>query len=245
MPKSLHYRSCYPLLLLAPTLLVLSCSPLYTPFQKKEPTVRLLELHQQCAGSGCAEFSLEVYSDGVLRYIGKAYTPMMGTFSKKLPAGARDTLLQQIQAASIWSIPESFPIQDPNQPVVQVRVFEGQHVKAVTGQALPLTLAELVYALRRQANADGWVQVAAPDYGTPPGLLPNVLRVQLKTGINPEYWQGKYYEYGMSLIRMLPEASNLWAFRFDPSYIAPLTMKEMLNNDPDVVSVAFEKARNK
>lgn len=229
---------------LAFIVLVSACSQLSFPTKKPE-TVRILQLNQLCPMQGCAEFSMEVYSDGGLRYTGKAYTPMMGTYAKKLTPGAMDTLLQLIQAASIWSIPESFPMANPTQPVFQVQVFESAHIKTVTGQALPPALTALVTALQQLGSDKGWVQVAAPNYGTPPGVLPNVLRIQLKPTINPEYWQGKYYEYGMQLVRMLPDASNLWTFRFDPSRISPLTLKEVIANDPDVLTVAFEKSKVK
>ncbi len=203
--------------------------------------VKILDYTRVCSQRGCPDFILSVYQTGHVTYEGKAYTSLMGTHMQQLPEAQWTALKQSMENANLWRIPEDFPIVQNYAPVTMIRIFEGEYTKTIRGQELPYEVALLVSQLDQITNNGGWKLIAPPTYGLPKGIVPNLLRIQLQAGVNFEYWQSKYYEYGLAVVKNIPEANNYWLFRFDPSRIQPLAFKELLDIDPDVVKSEFEK----
>lgn len=224
---------------------ILSACNLTNTLVKSAESVKVLEFSQICAQRGCPEFVLQVFSNGNIVYEGKAFTPYLGTYTRTLPKDQTAALDSLIRSANLWSAPEHFPLTNPDVPVFQLRAFEAAYTKEISGQQFTYEIQQLISKLNAIVLGGGWKQTAPPVYGLPEGTSPNVLRIQLKEGLNYEYWQGKYFDYGMIVVKMLPEANNYWVFRFDPSRIPPLTMKELLANDPEVLRFEFEKAPKK
>jgi hypothetical protein len=203
--------------------------------------VKILEYTRYCSQKGCPDFILSVFQTGHVTYEGKAYTSLMGTHLQQLPEAQWTTLKQSIESANLWRIPEEFPISQFYAPVTLIRIFEGEYTKTIRGQELPYELALIVSQLDQITNNGGWKLIAPPTYGLAKGIVPNLLRIQLQTNVNFEYWQSKYYEYSLSMVKNIPEGNNYWLFRFDPSRIQPLAFKELLDIDPDVMKSEFEK----
>ena len=212
------------------------------PMVKKTEPEKIVALVQTCAFKGCSNFTLAISSDKKAIYTGKSFTPMMGTYSKVLSDGQLDTLKSILSQANLWSQPERFPIVDARTPHYKITVYEGTHEQSSSGQQFPPATGRLIAYLVQLERTGGWKQIAQPVYeGVAQDELPNVVRVQLKPGLNHEYWQAKYVDYGMAVIRMLEEAPNYWLFRFDPSRIEPARMRTILESDPEIQRLAFEK----
>jgi len=212
------------------------------PIAKKTESEKVLELTQTCALKGCPNFTLSISSDKKATYTGKSFTSMMGTYSKTLSDGQYDTLKSALDKANLWSQPERFPVIDARAPYYKLTVYEGTHEQSCSGQQFPAAIGQLIAYLVPLERTGGWKQIAKPVYsGVQDDELPNVVRVLLKPGLNHEYWQAKYVDYGLAVIRMLEEAPNYWLFRFDPSRIEPARMRTILESDPEVVRLEFEK----
>lgn len=244
-PKRPYHSFTFRVFTLALLAVALAACTLTNPLVKPVESVKVLEFSQICAQRGCPEFVMQVFSDGNIFYDGKAFTPYLGVYTRTLPKDQMATLDSLIRTANLWSAAEHFPLTNPDAPVSQLRAFEAAYTKEISGQQFTSEIQQLINQLNAVVLGGGWKQTAPPAYGLPEGTSPNVLRIQLKEGLNYEYWQGKYFDYGMIAIKMLPEANNYWIFRFDPSRIPPLTMKELLANDPEVIRFEFEKAPKK
>jgi hypothetical protein len=211
------------------------------PIAKKPEPQKILELTQTCA-SACANFTLAISSDKKATFTGKSFTSMMGTYSKTLSDGQFDTLKSILDQANLWSLPDRFPVIDARAPYYKITVYERTHEQSASGQQFPPATGRLITHLVQLERTGGWKQVDKPVYsGVAEDELPNVVRVLLKPGLNHEYWQAKYVDYGMTVIRMLEEAPNYWLFRFDPSRIEPVQMRTILGSDPEVARLEFEK----
>ena len=212
------------------------------PMVKKIEPEKILELTQTCASNGCANFTLAVSSDKKATYTGRSFTAMMGTYSKTLRDGQLDTLKSILNQANLWSQPDRFPVIDARAPYYKLTVYENTHEQSSSGQQFPPETGRLIAYLVQLERTGGWKQIVQPVYeGVAQDELPNVVRVQLRPGLNHEYWQAKYVDYGMAVIRMLEEAPNYWLFRFDPSRIEPARMRTRLGSDPEVQRLEFEK----
>jgi hypothetical protein len=212
------------------------------PFaQKTQSPVKILQYSQNCGSLPCARFQLSVFSDGTLRYEGEAYTPLMGLHARKLAEPEWQYLRQTIESANIWASAESYPAPDPNYAIPEISVFDQQFTKRVIGQQFPpeiQALESLLLQLSDPTRPD-WKSEQAFSYEIPSGKYNSLFKVRLQPNVNVDYWLAKYYEVGMDRVKSVPDASNTWLMRFDPSRIPPNQLKLNLENDSDVMGVEY------
>jgi|GEM_PF-1748816 hypothetical protein len=218
------------------------------PFaQKTASPEKILEYRLLCGNLQCPQFVLTVFSDGTLQYQGIAFTSLMGRYARKMPESEWQTMKTSIESANIWGSLESHPAPDPNYAITEITVFEGQAMKQVIGQLFPREIQTLEKLLQQYADPiqQDWKLQEEFAYNLPANKYNSMFKVQLQPNINVDYWIAKYYDTAMQQIKTLPEGTNYWLVRFDPSRILPNLLKETLERDTDVLRVEYvDKPRN-
>jgi hypothetical protein len=133
------------------------------PIESGLPFLRLRR--SGCLGS-CPVYSIEVYTDGTVRYEGDAYVLMGGTASKRLTPEGMAELRRAVARAGFLALQRDCCncFDSTDAPTVSLMLIDGAQAKKIDDyhgcDATPKTVRDLEDEIDRIANVERWIGTA-------------------------------------------------------------------------------------
>lgn len=195
-----------------------------------------------CYGN-CPVYSLTVYNNGIVAYVGERFTDKRGTYIRDIGRKALKKLKQELVAANLWEFPSAFKSQIPDLATVTIEYFADGRSKVIRGKdGRPPQVLKIQELLEQIANEGEWKQQSAPEMGLPEDYIANELVVQLDPDVQPEQWSRQYSRMDVKVVKRLNPANSSWLIRFNTDAMHPNEMLRTMRKDPDVLNVEFNKS---
>jgi hypothetical protein len=203
---------------------------------------KLIEMSKGPCFGQCPVFTLVIYQNGIAAYKGERFTDRMGLYVKRLPENQFRQIAQEFRQANLWQYQDVYRGQIPDLQTVTITYYEENKSKSVMGKdGRPDAVLKLEEMLDEIADSQGWEQKEKPASDFPDHLIPTELIVQLVNGVDAKAWARKFAKQNMQAVRSLSPNGYYWLFSYDDSLMAPKQMIEFVRQDPDVVSVEFNR----
>lgn len=195
-----------------------------------------------CYGN-CPVYSLTVYDNGVVAYVGERFTDRRGTHIRDIGRKALKTLKQELVAANLWEFPSAFKSQIPDLATVTIEYFDEGRSKVIRGKdGRPPQVLKIQELLEQIADEGEWKQQSAPNTSLPEDYVAHELIVQLAPEVNPEQWSRQYAHLDVRVVKRLSPANSYWLIRYNTDAMPPNEMLRNMKRDPDVVNAEFNKS---
>ncbi len=202
----------------------------------------LVEMHKGPCYGRCPVYELMIYDNGVASYRGERYTDKMGLYLKQLTKSELQSLNSALRQAELWKYNDVYRSEYPDLPAVSITYHEEDRSKTILGkESRPDAVIEIEGMLTAIANAEGWRLRSAPDYGLPPGSIPNELIVELREDANQDAWIGSYSRQELKLIKRIWPSNSKLLLSYSLKVIDPPSMIDLVRQDVDVISAEFNR----
>ncbi len=207
-----------------------------------ENTHRLVEMEKGPCFGRCPIFTLTVYENGVVRYVGERFSDRMGTWGRNLTEEELLSIKELVGHDELWRMPSDFPTRIPDLPLVTITIFEDgeTHQKSIAGrEGRPALVVDLEAALDDLLQRGEWIELEAFDYGLPEGALPDHLAILLYPRMYIQDLEYRYSQQDLRFQKRLADTSAFWLATFDPQVTHPQEMQYLLQADTAVRQVEF------
>ncbi len=186
----------------------------------------------------CPVYSLTVYPDGRVEYMGKQNVEQEGPVRFELTTSELRSLRAGLEAADLWRQPKLFPTQIADAPFNTWQVFGAEGLtRRVTGTVdRPEVMLQLDKMIIGMGQAHGLELTRGVSPHEPRRAYRKELIVLLEDGINPGNWMMQFEPLRLQLVRRLGEP-NRWIIAYDEGEIAGKTLQERLLRTPGVLGV--------
>jgi len=186
----------------------------------------------------CPVYSLTVYQNGRVEYVGKQNVEQEGLVRFELTPAELRLLRSGLEAADLWRQPELFPTQIADAPFNTWQVFGADGLtRRITGTAdRPEAMLQLDRLIIDMGQAHGLELRRGVSPHEPRRAFRRELIVLLEDGINPGNWMMQFEPLRLQLVRRLGEP-NRWIIAYDEGEIAGKALQERFLRTPGVLGV--------
>ena len=206
------------------------------------PVIQMVK--NPCFGR-CPIYSLTIYNDGKVVYVGQRFTQKMGTYTKQISTEEVAAYLKLFDLMDFWNMDEVYPTQLPDLAKTNMTLFKKDTSKTVTGdnfrpEALLVADKELVTLADSE---EGWTLTKAhPDAGKlADDLIKNEIITKFKPDIDiPDFIESQAH-LGLTIKKRVAHNLDLWLLTFDTDKINPDLMLKQLKEAPEILEAEFNK----
>jgi len=200
-----------------------------------------------CFGK-CPVYQLDIYEGGRAVLNGQRYIEPMGTSEKQLSEAAFADLEAAFASTDFHNFPDTVPSMIPDLPSVWVTYYDGVSTKTVYGkEGRPDEVVELEALMNSIAMSPGWkttqpAKKPASRATDASGVIEHQLIMQPIDNMEiSENWLKRYKQHKLTLVKRLSPDLNYYLLEYDTKTIAPAAMIELMQGDPAVKVVQFNK----
>jgi len=200
-----------------------------------------------CFGK-CPVYELNIYEGGRATLNSTKYMTNLGLSEKQLSESTYAELEAAFASSDFHSYPDTIPSLIPDLPSVWVTYFDGTTKKIVYGkEGRPEAVVELEKMMNAIAMSDGWTTikpVSKPKvHDSNQGVIESQLIMQpIEDKEITDNWLRRYKQHNLKLIKRLSPDLNYYLLEYDTTTIEPASMLELIQDDPAVKLVQFNKA---
>ncbi len=198
-----------------------------------------------CFGS-CPMYTLHIYADGKAVLDAKKFLPELGKFERQLSPTEFTKIEKAFAESDFYSHQDTFTSMIPDLPLIRVTYHNGSTSKTIQGrEGRPASVVGLERMLDIAAMGKGWKLIESYEEKSKkkaaPGVIYNQLIVQPHPGKLTEAWLSKYKAYELKKVRKISPDLEYYVLGFSTKKIDPKKMLEMMQHDPAIRLVEFNK----
>lgn len=237
-----------PYLFFCLVILVSGCTSI-APAGKTDQLDKVLVLKKDPCFGQCPVFTLTLYENGQVDYLGEQNVEKIGLFTKKMNINDLRKLAKKFRDGGFFDFENVYRSAVPDLQTVSITFNDNGNSKTVVGKSedRPEAIIELQQLLEEIANTEGdWKAQKQKSNSKvlPDGTITNELLIQLVEGVIADQWISKYASSGAKLVESLSRYSNYWLISFNDETTNPQEFLENIRNDREVVGAEFNKQIN-
>jgi hypothetical protein len=205
----------------------------------------------QCDGL-CSRYNIYVLEDLNIQYEGLENVDRYGLFQKKLTKQEYSTLVDAYAKAGFLQMKDQYSVDIVDFPLITMSYNNGKVMKKVEGRTeRPKELLSLQQQLERLATASNGKWETIKEY--PPNRtnvvtnqkytkgdrIENQIIIKPKANVALGPWLRGQQKFGVSLVKKISDAGNLWLISYDIKKISPENMMAALKADTSIESAEF------
>jgi len=214
--------------ILLPLILLFACKSADVQQTTAQPQ-RLVSLQTHGCFGYCPMFTVTLWDNGRLDYLGDRFVEKAGTDTIFVTAEELVRLKTAIESTNLWQYPENIPTQIADAPSATLTAFrsDGTSHRVKGSMDRPQSIVELQKMLQNIAEAHG---LKVNKGVNPNEIVPEQRReviVLLKPEVNAGNWITQFTDLKLQLLRRTG-TENRWLVGFDPKQIDEKTLLERL-----------------
>ena len=223
-------------------LTILGCS---SSNLKTKNLTKVFEIQKQRCFGDCPVYTLTIYDNGLMEYIGEANTKKIGTYSKKLNINDLRKLTKEFRDGGFFNFKNVYRSFVPDLQTIIITFAEDGVSKTISGkeEGRPEELLVLEEKLEKIANSDGWRKLETKSDKSE-AKSGNQILVEFVAEAVPDEWINNYARYELKLGENLSRRNNIWMVTFNTELIDPAKMLETIQRDPSVISAEMQSELN-
>ncbi len=206
----------------------------------------VIEMTKNPCFGRCPIYSMTIYNNGKVKYVGQRFTIKLGTFTKQIPMEEVADLVKGFEAIDFWNMPDKYPSQLTDLPKTNIKLYrEDKTHKSVSGDTFrPEPLLKMDERLASIADSeDGWSLTKKHPEAKPlpHNFIKNEIITQFTPGTDiPDFVQ-KRAHYNLAVKKRVAPNLDMWVLTFDTTKIDPSLMLMVLKETPEVKEAEFNK----
>lgn len=199
--------------------------------QASAPPQQLLSLQTHGCFGYCPMFTLTLWDNGRLDYLGDRFVEKTGPDTVFVTAEELTRLKTALESTNLWQYPENIPTQIADAPSATLTVFrsDGTSHRVKGSMDRPQPIVDLQKMLQNTAEAHG----LKVNKGVNPNEIPPEQRreviVLLKPEVNAGNWIRQFTDIRLQLLQRTG-TENRWLVGYNPKEIEEKALLERLRN---------------
>ncbi|MCC6410926.1 MAG: hypothetical protein IT270_04665 [Saprospiraceae bacterium] len=221
--------------ILLPLMLLFACKSTDVQ-QTSPPPQRLVSLQTHGCFGFCPMFTLTLWNNGRLDYLGDRFVEKSGPDTVFVSAEELARLKTAIESTNLWQYPENIPTQIADAPSATLTAFraDGTSHRVKGSMDRPQPVLDLQKMLQNTAEAHG----LKVNKGVNPNEIPPEQRrevvVLLKPEVNAGNWIRQFTDIKVQLLQRTG-TENRWLVGYNPKEIEEKAVLERLRNSEGAV----------
>jgi hypothetical protein len=219
-----------------------SCE-LFAPLIKNaDQYTKRVSYHRGACFGRCEVFTLDLYENGLVVFMGERFTDKPGTWEKTIDRRRATALIDSFDRADFEHYPRTFRTQIPDLSSIDFTYYDADGKPYLTSyrDKAPEELVVLERAMNRLAHETGYRQtsdtIADNKYQPVNNLDREEIIVHLQPEVNPEAWIIRYGKQNVKLKERLSPNGNYYLISADPNIMGSDELLDLLRLDAAVLS---------
>lgn len=130
--------------------------------QAAQPVIRSAAMSRTACFGTCPVYTIELFSDGLLKYTGRANVPFTGIYEKRIPAAEVMTLLQELNSYRPDTCQNKYELRIADLPNIYYTITYKDSVKKIANADMgPMFFKEMATEFDRIGKADAsWTRTS-------------------------------------------------------------------------------------
>ncbi len=205
--------------------------------KEDEPTRKLISYSQGACFGQCPSFTIDIFSDGRMLYVGKSYAKLQGIYEKSIGEKDLRTILDLVESKAFNEVNTRDDERIMDAQTFKVFYYptinETKEVKWKINDAE--VLENIKSFFKKQSESRGWKQKTNDD-ATNPKELENTLIISLSPEVKPKDWILTKRHLNAKIVKFLSPNMTYFLMSFDPALNANRVAEE-LRRDKFVLNV--------
>jgi len=196
-----------------------------------------------CFGT-CPVYTLKIYNNRYVEYIGKENTERLGTYGKMLDKSSYKSLVGAFDEADFYSFQNVYESNIADLPQIIISYTKDGMTKTVAGKReRPEALHKLQFQLEKIVESnDGWELIShAKGPEKEEKIDKSKIIVDIAKGSQLSRWFSTLKDkFGVQILQKLSDNSDSWLIGINPKLHNPDDVLLYLNSDPVVKAARFK-----
>lgn len=220
----------------------LSCELFGPIVNKADQYTKRVSYHRGACFGRCEVFTLDLYENGLVVFMGERFTDKPGTWEKTIDRRRATALIDSFARADFENYPRTFRTQIPDLSAIDFTYYGEDGTPYLTSyrDQAPEELTQLERAMNRLAHEAGFRQTSdtiADNKFQPVNKADREeIIVHLQPDVNPEAWIIQYGKQNVLLKERLSPNGNYYLITSDPNIMGADELLDFLRQDAAVLS---------
>lgn len=196
-----------------------------------EPIRKLMSYNQGACFGQCPSFSIDIFSDGRMLYVGKSFAKLMGIHEKQISDTDMNTILSLVQSEAFKTVNTRQDERIADAQTFKMVYQESETEKHVVNWKINNAdvLEQIKMFFNKQAESNGWKQKTGKD-STMPTDNKNTLIISLDPSIKPKDWIKSQRHIDGKIVKFLSPNLTYFLMSFNPELSKDRVAEELRRN---------------
>lgn len=199
--------------------------------KEDEPYRKLLSYNQGACFGQCPSFSIDVFTDGRMLYVGKSYAKLTGIHEKNISPNELEEIIALVSSEEFKTVNTR-----EDERIMDAQTFKMTYYETVSKQSevrWKINNSEVLENIKSffndQANSRGWKAKTGKD-GVAPGELDNTLIISLDPTVQPKDWILTQRHLDAKIVKFLSPNMTYFLMSFNPELDKNRVAEELRRN---------------